>query len=550
MEKNILKAKRQQSKLIAVVSVISIVLLFGLNLLLTFIGREKQVFVDTTYEGLYTLTDLMKEECSFVDTELEGEVEIIFCADPDALIKYDVTRAVYFMALQLQKEFDNISVEEINVNYNPNAVSQFKPTSLSEIVSGDVIIKYGDRYRVVSSNNFWASSGGEIVSFNGEYKMASLIKSVTAVDRPKAYFIDGHEETVYDTDRPENTDAAYLQDLLTERGLETAVLNLSEVEKIPEDCVLLIINNPKIDYDLDYGKESGALGSFSDCSELEKIDRYLVEGHGSLMVAKDPALTLRNLEDFLYEWGFELSTSIVKDETACVPDENGSATSILGVYDTDTESYGYAIYGDLASLSSAPSMLIENTGYVKCSYGEHMGANEPGTFSVSKIYAPFIYTTEAASAYERSESGYTLLENVGEMHLSAVTTRLELDSYTGEYKYSYVFCANSADFFSNDVLGNASFANYEVMSALTENMVRSDEYASIELGSTSANSMNYGGKWLLDTTISATDVYEDGKVVQKGLTASFRTFATVLIMLVPAVIGVVGIAVRIRRRFL
>lgn len=551
MEKNILKAKKQQSKIIAIVSALAIVLVFGLNLLLTYVGLERQVYVDTSYEGLYTLSDLMKEECSFVDEELSGEekVKITFCSDPDTLVKYDITRTVYFMALQLANTFENIEVETVNVAYNPTAVSKYKPTSLSEIVSGDVIISYGSRYRVVSTNNFWISMSGEIIAFNGEYKMASFIKSVTAVDRPKAYFVTGHGETVYDSSNPTSSDnvgAAALQDLLTDRGLETALINLSEVDRIPDDCVLLIINNPREDYVAD----GSLLDQFGYVSETEKIDRFLVEGYGSVMVAKDYAITLPNLEDFLYEWGFDFSTSRVKDETAYIADEDNSYTSILGAYDTDTDSYGYAIYGDLASVASAPSTVFSNTGYITCSFGEQLNMSEAGTHSVTKSYAPFLYSSGDAKAHEKSDSGYTLLENEGVMDLSAVTTRLELDNYTGEYKYSYIFCANSADFLGNDVLYNASFSNYEVMSALTENMIRSDEYASIELGSTSANSSNQGGKLLLDTTMYAADYYEGDVFVAKGLSSKTVTFYTVLIMLVPAVIGAFGIAVRIRRRFL
>ena len=549
MEQNINKAKRRQGKAVALISAAAIILLVGLNLLLSYVGITRTAFIDTTYEGLYTLTDLMKEECSFIDEELDGEVLITFCSDPDVLAEYDISRAVYFMARQLENTFDNVKVKCVNVSYNPTAVAKYKPTSLSEIVSGDVIISYGDRYRVVNCNNFWVSMSGEIVAFNGEYKMASLIKSVTAVDRPRAYFTVGHGETYYDSEDPGrqgNVDAAYLQDLLTDRGLETKTLDLSAVDAIPEDCVLLVINNPTSDFLADKDK----LGEFAYVSETEKIDRYLVDGKGSVMVAKDYAITLPNLEDFLYEWGFDFSTSLVKDETAYVADEENTHTTILGAYDTNPDSYGYAIYGELAALSSAPSMMYTNTGYVKCSYGEAEDTNEPGTFDVSKTYAPFFFTSSDASSYERSESGYNLLENSGVMDLSAVTTRMELNTYTGEYKYSYVFCANSAEFFGNDSLGNASFSNYEVMSALAENMIRSDEYASIELGSTSANSVNQGGKLLLDTEITATDYYSNGELVYKGLTPRAMTALTVLVMLAPAVIGILGIVVRVRRRFL
>ena len=132
------------------------------------------LIIDTTHEGLYTLTDLMKEECKFID-ELEGEkVKITFCADPDTLVASRTTRVVYFMALQMQKQFDNLTVETVNVTYNPTAVAKYKSTSLTEIKYNDIIISYGDRYRIASTDAFWIASSGEVVAYYGEYKMATL----------------------------------------------------------------------------------------------------------------------------------------------------------------------------------------------------------------------------------------------------------------------------------------------------------------------------------------------------------------------------------------
>ena len=89
------------------------------------------------------------------------------------------------------------------------------------------------------------------------------------------------------------------------------------------------------------------------------------------------------------------------------------------------------------------------------------------------------------------------------------------------------------------------------MSALVENVIRSDEYASMELGSTSKNASNRAGKVLLNTTISATDTYDDaGNFVHHGLTAKATTAYTVIIIAIPAIIALFGLAVCIKRRFL
>lgn len=552
MKNNFLKGKGRSNRLISLISVVAIVLIFAFNLILTYVAQQNTIFVDTSFEGLYTLSDMLKEECSFIDDlDTNGrKVNITFCSDPDTLIANQITRVIYFMSLQMANYYDNVEVDTVNIVYNPTAVSKYKPTSMTEIVPTDIIVSYGDRYRVVNSNSFWTASNNVVGSYCGEYKMASLIMSVTAVNRPKAYFVTDHGETYYDADNPDraqNVDAAYLYDLITERGLEVKTLNLSSVEEIPSDCVLLIINNPTIDFTVD--KDS--LDDYDYVSETEKLDRYLIGNYGSILVAKDYEISLPVFEDFLYEWGFDLGTAQVKDEGAHITNEDGTHTTIIADYDKSEDSYGYAIYGDLVKLNSTPSMVFDDAGYIKCSYGKYFASNEQGTFSISRNYAPFLYSSGDAVAYEKNELGeYVSPVEEGALHLAGVTTRLELNEHTGEYKYSYLFCANSGTFFSNDLLGNASLANYEVMSALTENVIRSDEYASIDLGSTSANSANRGGKVLLDTSMSQTDFYEEGVFLYKGLSPKAVTVYTVIIMLIPVIVAACGIAVRIRRKFL
>ena len=547
MKNKILKGRLSKNGIVADLGVVGIILLLLLNLWLTSFAQKQMLMVDVTNEGLYTLTDLMKEECGFVDELEGGEVKITFCADPDTLVGSMTTRVVYFMALQMQKEFDNLTVETVNINYNPTAVAKYKSTSLTEIKYNDIIVSYGDRYRIASTDAFWIASSGKVVAYYGEYKMATLLRSVTSINRPAAYFVTNHGETYYDVNDPGregNTDAAYLYDMLTDRGLSVNTLNLSEVERIPDDCVLLVINNPRSDFSVEEDK----LDSYEYISESEKLDRYLIQNHGSIMIAKDYSLSLPVFEEFLYEWGFDTSTSLVRDEASSLVDEENSYTSIIASYDTDEDSYGYSIYGEFASLSSAPAVLFENTGHIKCSYGEAEGTNEPGSYTISRNYAPFLFTTSSAVAYEKDESGqYIQPSQSGRLDLAAVTTRMELNSVTGEYKYSYVFCANSPDFFSNDQLGNFSFANYEIMSALTENMVRTDEYASIELGSTSMNSSNRGGKILVDTTIFD-DASNAGSY--KGLSSTALGWYIAVIIAIPVVVAAVGVVIRIKRRFL
>ena len=81
-------------------------------------------------------------------------------------------------------------------------------------------------------------------------------------------------------------------------------------------------------------------------------------------------------------------------------------------------------------------------------------------------------------------------------------------------------------------------------------MTRSDEYANMDLGSTSMNSANRGGKVLLDTDILENDTYVNGILITRGLSPLATAWYVVLITAVPVAVAVLGIVVRIKRKYL
>ncbi len=545
----------------AALTAVMLVAIIALNLVLTYFGGVGLWLADMTPEGLYTVSDNMKKYTSFIDEldDDERKVKITFCSDPDILISSQQLRVPYFLALGLQNIYDRVEVETVNVEYNPTAVSKYKATSLSTIEGSDIIVSYGDRYRVVDAKSFWLNDAdGNLYSFNGEYKLTSIIMSVVAKNRPVAYFVTNHGETYYDAENPareENAAALAIYDLLTERGLATKTLDLSAEGDIPDDCVLLVINNPTSDFTYDEDK----LDTFGYISETEKLDRYLVMEQGAIMVAKDYRLDLPTLEGFLYEWGFDIADAVVIDEHDALASDGEYQTKIIGKYDTDEEGYGMAIYEELASLPTAPIMAFSNTAYLTSSFGQSESMSEPGTQIADRNYAPFFFSSDKAyaKAYENGELGGVVHDaaKIGKMDLSAVTTRLEIDSTTSEYKYSYIFCTPSADAFSNEILGNSSYANFDVMSALVENMSRIDEYASTDLGGTSFNSSSMGGKPLISTALSSSPVYEyneisgEDEMILSAFNDTARGIFTAFVIAAPLAILVIGIVVRVKRKF-
>ncbi len=554
MKNTLFKGKSTRTKIFSVITVVGLLLILCINFGLTALVKDRLILADLTPEGFYTMSDKMEEIChQILDRKDEDgnkrQIKITFCTDPDYLTESDSLRATYFMALALRNKFDNVEVKTVNVRLDPTAVSMYKTTSRDEIKVTDMIVSYGAKYRIVDITGFWTSNN---FSYNGEYRMASILASLTAINQPVAYFLTDHGETYYDPDN-QNSDMSKsmgaFADLLTERGLKIKTLKISEVDAIPDDCALLIINNPTVDFTADPDR----LNEFGYISDTEKIDRYLLRSPGAMLLNKAYDVKLPTLEALAKEWGIAFGESQLFDEDNALFSAAGSsldASVFTGEYDEDDQNFGYAYYGSYASLSSAPKMVFSNTGYVYCSFANGEEMIEQGNAYASRNYAEFMSTSGSATY---SVDGGTAR---GKYALVAAGVRSVLDHYTSERSNSYMFCTNSADFMSNELLGNPSYANYDIMATVISSISRTDRYASIELGGLSLNSPNFGGKQSVSMTLSQTDtkVYspDASEVVKinKGLSNGARTVYTIIVMIPAAAAIVLGAVVFIKRKFL
>ena len=500
-------------------------------------------YIDMTPEGLYTLTDEFLEEVSGIDEEMT----ITFCADPDRLLGNYTTRYVYIMAREIEKAMPNVKVVTHNIAENPTAVQEFRTTSSTVISWNHVIVSCGKRYRSVIADAFWSAdvSTDQYFAFNGEYRMATTMLSLTAVDRPVAYFTVGNGERVYDPTRPEDAEneryRAFYQ-LLLDEGLEVKTVNLNERD-VPSDCVLLIMNGPTADYACD----PDDLFAVNATPAIERIDRYLDDA-GSLMLFKDPEVTLPTLEELLAEWGIAYANGeTVKDPRASAADDptaEDARTRLLAVYpDSEKDALAHSLFSDVAGLATAPRIVVPNSGYLRSTWLEDTKYIASG---VSAMTSAFLYSSPDARAYR----GSGLTDESGSYPLARVTTRV----YTDEIRdyHSYVFCAASTELIESACLDNPTYANYDVMFATVRTISRTDEYASDSLGGLNMNSDKYGGKHLHSDEINSQDtpVYEGGEVVRTyyGLTIETAILYTALILLPPLALAVIGTVRCVRRR--
>lgn len=551
MKNSLFRGKSTRTKIFTAITLVAIVLLIVLNMLLAYASLEGQLFIDLTPETFYTLSEKMKSSCEEIMDQVEAggdkEIKITFCADSDHLTKAASTRATYFMALQMRNMFDNIKVETVNVALDPAAVSMYRTTSHRQIVATDMIVSYDGRYKVVDATSFWTDNA---FSYNGEYRMVSILASLTALNSPAAYFVIGHGETYYDPENPDSEmsiSMATAAELIEERGLTVKTLDLSTVNEIPADCALLLINAPSEDFVADEDK----LDSFYYISDLEKIDRYLHSKSGAVIVNKGYDKELPELESFLAEWGIGYGNSLVKDKDNSLSDGDEEGTTIVGVYDID--SFGGAYYGDYANLETSPKMVFTDSGYLYCTYAPADSIGESGSINGTINYSHFITTSDKAVAYEGPGSA-TITDAESKKALAAASVRTQLDGTTGEKVYSYLFCTATEDFLSNDLLANKSYANYGIMASLISSISRIDRYASMELGGLSMNSPSYGGKqtWSTTLTDSIVNVYSPDAKEIIAVNQAFRiteiVMFTIIACVAPVTALVFGIVVYIKRK--
>ena len=446
MKHSIFSGKSRRTVLFGAITAIVLLLLPVLNIGAGYFNVYDTAYLDLTPEKLYTVSDKMMRECAFLDDlpanedGTSAEVRMIFCADRDRLIESYVLRPTYYMALDLQKKYDNFKVSAVNAALDPTAVAAYRTTSLSEIGIGHIILTYKGKYRVVSAENFWYFSQKTPYSYNGEYYLASLLLSLTAYRQPIAYFVTGHGETVYDPDNPTSEASvrcARFADLLLDQGMQVKLLDLSAVDRVPEDCAMLIINNPRSDLRADPDR----LREYGYLSESDKIERYLVAGAGTLLVDKDYRVSLETLEDLLAEWGIRLPDARVIDEEQSLEGDGDKGALLLTSYNTDEGSYGYSIYKEYATLSSAPRCVISDTGPIECAYDGSQGKQEEGSFNTEVLYSPFLKSGASARVYEYSpvSEDYSTLASEGTTRdLFAVTARMATDENSGNRRYSYI----------------------------------------------------------------------------------------------------------------
>lgn len=122
-----------------------------------------------------------------------------------------------------------------------------------------------------------------LLAFRGELAITTAVIELLNPERPKAYFLTGHGEFPWGPGSALQT----LSEYVDRQNIEMVSLNLSDMDRIPDDAAVVFLIAPSFDL---------------SAREIDALTKYW-EGDGRLIVLLDPNSPTPALREFLAERG-------------------------------------------------------------------------------------------------------------------------------------------------------------------------------------------------------------------------------------------------------
>lgn len=268
-----------------VLSLVVLAILIAVNVLASKLPTSWTQF-DISAAQLYSLTS----DTKVVVTNLQQDVTIYWISQAgkeDTVIQKLLDRYAELS--------DHITVVEKDPDVYPTFAQQYTEET---VTNNSLVVESGDKSRYIGYDNIYQvdtgsyyTTGSVSQSFDGEGQITSAIDYVVSTDLPQVYLLSGHGEA-----EPSQT----LSDELQRSNYETVSdFSLLNVDAIPEDCDVLLINAPTSD--------------ISD-EELTMLQDYITNG-GKVVVLSGPQedADLPNLQTLLTNYGVTFTDGVVVD---------------------------------------------------------------------------------------------------------------------------------------------------------------------------------------------------------------------------------------------
>ncbi|HOP11728.1 MAG TPA: Gldg family protein [Oscillospiraceae bacterium] len=348
-----------------VVSIVLLVTIFLAQSALDLLSLK----ADMTAQKIFTMSDETK---AFVQS-INKTVDIVVLQNENSF-KADFPQQLEIIQSYAQVNPDYFTYSYVDVVYNPTYLLPYQDEQISE---GDILVKCGERYKIVSYSDLDYTTTDTTTYESKEYSDVenAMNYAIQYVLMDKTYvigFTTGHNEAIT------GDFGTFLEDNL----FEVRSINLAGNPDL-SDVSVIVAQGPQYD--------------FSD-EELKILDKFLTnDGEYDRTFAYFATLdkqTTPNLDAFLAEWGL-----VVTDDV---------------VYELDSDRY-----------MSNPLMVYAQVPESETTYGENYASLTPGTnYKLLMPYTrdiEFTFTAPAKGAITTT----SLLESTGNPFLTTVDNAKE-----------------------------------------------------------------------------------------------------------------------------
>lgn len=439
----------------------------------------------------------------FADAIKDGrKVKVSFCYPEETLKNHDTGSFVYNTAKQMEERYPGfIELEYINFitmrDSNGDLVdfSKYKTDEHgkeNKFNRSTVIFECENNYKVVTDSyssvgfaDFYTlNTAGEALAYNGEEFFSSMVNWVLYDEHKVAYFTVSHSEQFDPT----------FANILLASGYYVKTVNLRE-ESVPSDAGLLIISNPKNDF------ETSLEGSLVH-TETERLREYINRG-GNLYVSLDPFVKkLPVLEGVLADYGIKVSRSLEgKDLADIVKDPVNAIT-------TD----GFTIVADIAEGNELANTVANTVAKFS---GGRVILRMVAALELSGGAKPLL-TSSSSAVCETSE---TVTRDDGNFTVAAYS-----EAVTSSGKSAKIFVVPSLYLTVADALVTNGYANKNFLFSLFE------EYFDSNTPAYGCNVVLYNTETLENLSMSEAYIY------------------TAVVALVPLTLAITGIVILTKRK--
>ena len=223
--------------------------------------------------------------------------------DPDVATDIRGLLREYVFASEASGNEGRISVEFLDPYQRPHDAEQLDVRDANTI-----FFLSGDKRRAILPSEIYRVEAGEKRECLGEQIFTAALLDVTAAERKKVYFLTGHGEFQPDDPNP-SRGLSVLRDALRSRNFSTALLDLTNERKVPEDAALVIVAAPD------------RIEPFAQ----EELRKYLSGRAAGRMIVLLAPRVAHGLTDLLLDWGVLLGDNdIIVDSNPRNVTEDGN----------------------------------------------------------------------------------------------------------------------------------------------------------------------------------------------------------------------------------